>query len=188
VLDSTYGLSSERSLAYPKAVSANSVVNRTLKLRGNPTLAARALELTSVMERAGKTLARLKLSKTISTEELAYVAWPEAVGATIARYTTPIALVRNKLVVEVEDASWQQPLFQLESQILKRIAEVLGAGVVRDLEIRIARPRRPPQRATQLTPGPIAPTAPPAISDDADRIQDAVLRTVYKQSRKKASA
>lgn len=145
------------------------------------------------MERAGKTLARLKLSKTISTEELAYVAWPEAVGVTIARYTTPIALVRNKLVVEVEDATWQQPLFQLETQILKRIAEVLGPGVVRDLEIRIARPRRPPQRATQLTrtqltPGPIPSTAPPALSDDADRIQDAVLRTIYKQSRKKASA
>ncbi len=132
------------------------------------------------MERAGKTLARLKLSKTISVEELACVAWPEAVGATIARYATPVALVRNKLVVEVEDASWQQPLFQLEAQILKRIAEVLGTGVVRDLEIRIARQRRPPQRATQLT-------AAPSI-DDADRIQDAGLRMVYKQSRKKATA
>ena len=134
------------------------------------------------MERAGKTLARLKLSKTISVEELACVAWPEAVGATIARHSTPLALVRNKLVVEVEDASWQQPLFQLEAQILKRIAEVLGAGVVRDLEIRIARTRRPPQRATQLT------AAAPAINDDADRIQDAVMRMVYKQARKKATA
>ena len=132
------------------------------------------------MERAGKTLARLKLSKTISVEELACAAWPEAVGATIARYAAPIALVRNKLVVEVEDASWQQPLFQLESQILKRIAEVLGTGVVRDLEIRIARQRRPPQRATQLT-------ATPSI-DDADRIQDAGLRMVYKQARRKATA
>ncbi len=139
------------------------------------------------MERAGKTLAKLKLSKTISVEELACVAWPEAVGATIARYTTPIALVRKKLVVEVEDASWQQPLFQLEAQILKRIADVLGPGVVGDLEIRIARQRRPPQRATQRTAA--APTAtPPEGMDDADRIQDAVMRMVYKQSRKKATA
>ena len=134
------------------------------------------------MERAGKTLARLKMSKTISAQELACIAWPEAVGATIARYSTAIALVRNKLVVEVEDATWQQPLFQLEAQILKRIAEVLGPGVVGDLEIRIARPRRPPQRATQL-----AAQAPPSM-DEADRIQDPGMRLVYKQSRKKATA
>ena len=136
------------------------------------------------MERAGKTLARLKLSKSISAQELACVAWPEAVGATIARYSNPIALVRKKLVIEVEDATWQQPLFQLEAQILKRIAEVLGAGVVDDLEIRIARPRRPPQRATQLTPTALS----PAAVDDADRIRDPVLCMVYKQSRKKATA
>ncbi len=136
------------------------------------------------MERAGKTLARLKLSKSISAQELACVAWPEAVGATIARYSTPIGLVRKKLVIEVEDATWQQPLFQLEAQILKRIAEVLGAGLVDDLEIRIARPRRPPQRATQLTPNAV----PAAVPDDADHIRDPVLRIVYKQSRKKATA
>ncbi len=135
------------------------------------------------MERAGKTLARLKLSKSISAQELACVAWPEAVGATIARYSTAIGLVRKKLVIEVEDATWQQPLFQLEVQILKRIAELLGAGMVDDLEIRIARPRRPPQRATQLTPNAL-----PTPVDDADRIRDPVLRMVYKQSRKKATA
>ena len=91
--------------------------------------------------------------------------------------------MRNKLVVEVEDATWQQPLFQLEAQILKRIAEVVGPGLVGDLEIRIARPRRPPQRAAQLTR-----TAAPASMDDADRIQDPGLRLVYKQSRKRATA
>ena len=134
------------------------------------------------MERAGKTLARLKMSKTISAQELACIAWPEAVGATIARYSTAIALVRNKLVVEVEDSSWQQPLFQLEAQILKRIAEVVGPGVVGDLEIRIARTRRPPQRATRLAP------ETPALKDDADRIQDPGMRLVYKQSRRRATA
>ena len=39
------------------------------------------------MERAGKSLARLKISDAISTEELARAAWPAAVGKRIASQT-----------------------------------------------------------------------------------------------------
>lgn len=99
---------------------------------------------------------------------------------TIARHSTAVALVRDKLVVEVEDATWQKPLFQLQGQILKRMAEFLGQGPVADLEIRIAKQRRPPQRATQLIPA--------HSGDDADGIEDSALRMVYRQARKKATA
>ncbi|MGI8742028.1 MAG: DUF721 domain-containing protein, partial [Bryobacteraceae bacterium] len=132
------------------------------------------------MERAGQSFAKLKASKSISAEELACAAWPVAVGNTIARHSTAVALVRDKLVVEVEDVTWQKPLFQLQGQILRRMSEFLGQGLIADLEVRIAKQRRPPQRAMQLTTG--------NTGDDADEIGDSVMRMVYRQARKKATA
>lgn len=131
------------------------------------------------MERAGKALAKLKLSAAITPDELALAAWPAAVGERIAAHAVAKALVRGCLLVEAEDGMWQKQLFQLRFAILAKITELLGSGTVTDLEFRIARdvPRRPPQPAR--THGENAP------DDEADSIQDPVLRVVYKQSRRK---
>ena len=132
------------------------------------------------MERAGKTLAKLKLSDAISSEELARAAWPVAVGKRIAVHAAAKSLVRGSLIVEVEDAIWQKQLFHLRGQILAKIRQVLGDSVVTGVEFRIATPRRPPQPAQTLSSK--------APLDEADTIQDPVLRIVYQQARKKASA
>lgn len=137
------------------------------------------------MERAGKVLAKLKLSDAISADQLAFAAWPAAVGERIAVHAGPRALVRGSLVVEVEDAIWQKQLFHLRFDILAKLTEVLGSGIITDLEFRIATatPRRPPQSAQSHSK-----TVP---ADDADSIQDPVMRILYKQARsraKKASA
>ena len=61
------------------------------------------------MERASKLIRGLRLSgEVITPEQLAFAAWPEAVGKKIASHTRAAKLVRNRLVVEVEDAIWQQ--------------------------------------------------------------------------------
>jgi predicted nucleic acid-binding Zn ribbon protein len=131
------------------------------------------------MERAGKALAKLKLSAAITPDELALAAWPAAVGERIASHAVPKGLVRGCLVVEAEDAMWQKQLFHLRFAILAKITDLIGGGTVTDVEFRIARstPRRPPQPAR--THGETA------LRDEADDIQDPVLRTVYKQSRRK---
>jgi predicted nucleic acid-binding Zn ribbon protein len=133
------------------------------------------------MERASNSLGKLKLSTKMSVEELARAAWPSAVGKRIALRTSVASLVRDRLVVEVEDAIWQKQLFHLRYQILRKVAEIIGDEIVRDIEFRIATPRRPPQPAARLdeSRGP---------GDDADGIKDPVLRILYKESRKKASA
>jgi predicted nucleic acid-binding Zn ribbon protein len=132
------------------------------------------------MDRAGKYLAKLKLSDAISQDDLACAAWPAAVGKRIAVHAAAKSLVRGSLIVEVEDAIWQKQLFYLRFQILAKLQEVLGAGVITDVEFRIGTPRRPPQPA--LTLGQAKPT------DEADEISDPGMRAVYKQARKKASA
>lgn len=133
------------------------------------------------MERASKTLTKLKSAAGISSEDLARAAWPEAVGKRIANRAIAVGLVRDRLIVEVDDAVWQQQLFHLEGQILKSLRKLIGDDLVRQLEFRVAIARRPPQFATQAAPA-------PESADEADGIDDFVLRTVYKQARKKATA
>jgi hypothetical protein len=139
------------------------------------------LELNPVpMERAGKSLAKLTLSDAITIDELACAAWAAAVGKRLASHAAAKALVRGSLIVEVEDAVWQKQLFHLRHPILAKLSEVLGAGIIRDVEFRVATPRRPPQPALRL--------GEPKQYDEADAIQDPGMRMVYKQARKKATA
>lgn len=132
------------------------------------------------MERAGKFLAKSKLSGVVSAEQLALAAWPAAVGKRIASHAAAKSLVRDKLVIEVEDAIWQKQLFHLRFSILGKLIGLLGDGTVRDLEFRLATPRRPPQPARSLNES--------LVPDEADGIRDPGMRIVYKQARKKASA
>jgi hypothetical protein len=144
-----------------------------------PTRAMLKSSLQASMERAGKSLAKLKLSGRIAGEDLARAAWPAAVGKRLATHATATALVRGRLVVEVEDALWQKQLFGLRFDILNKLRTVIGDTLIEDIEFRIATPRRPPQVAARIDS---------LSADDADRILDSGMRSVYKQSRKKASA
>jgi hypothetical protein len=131
------------------------------------------------MERAGKAIANLKLSGKVAPQDLAVAAWPAAVGARLAARAVAVGLVRATLIVEVEDAVWQKQLFQLRTQILRKLRAIAGEDLIQDVEFRIGVKRRPPQTAGTISP---------SGADDADRIADPILRMLYKQSRKKASA
>lgn len=136
------------------------------------------------MERASLVLAKLKgASQNVSPEQLATAAWPLAVGKGISNRTTVIGLVRNRLVVEVEDGIWQRQLWALRMQILGSLEKALGKPpVVTELEFRIAGPSRRPVQGTEQR------TAATRNVDDADAIRDPVMRSIYKAARKKATA
>lgn len=132
------------------------------------------------MDRASKLIPALRLpGGPIAAEELARAAWAHAVGAKVAGHTRPARMVRTRLIVEVEDATWQRQLFTLTPHILGNLARSLGSGVVEDLEFRIVPARRGPQRAEKAATGQV---------DEAENIADPVLRGIYKASRKKALA
>ena len=129
------------------------------------------------MERAGRSIAKLR-SANLAPDQLAVAAWAAAVGERLAARTNALMLVRSRLVIEVEDAVWQKQLFQLSAQILPKIRAIIGADIVDELEFRVSPriPRRPPQMAA----------ASAAADAEADGIRDPVMRTLYKQARKKA--
>ena len=131
------------------------------------------------MERAGRVVGKLKLGKNgVSDEEMARSAWPAAVGKKIALRTRAIGLVRNRLVIDVEDAVWQRQLWTLREQILGRLEQVLGRRVAEELHFRIAVARMMPVRAEERV----------ASGDEADEIRDPVFRLVYKAARKRANS
>jgi hypothetical protein len=134
-----------------------------------------------LMQRASQLIRGLHLpADTISAGELACACWPQAVGRKIAAHTRAIRMVRARLIVEVEDAIWQRQLFCLSHQIVRNLARSLGAGLVEDVEFRVAPRKREPERARVALPG--------LAADEADGIADPVLRGIYRASRKKAQA
>lgn len=133
------------------------------------------------MERASKLVRGLGLSgDVLSAGDLACAIWPQAVGPKIAAHTHACRMVRTRLIVEVEDYTWQRQLFALTPHILSNLAKSVGGGLVEDLEFRIVPRRREPQRAGQAVPA--------LFPDEADGIDDPVLRDLYKASRKRALA
>jgi predicted nucleic acid-binding Zn ribbon protein len=130
------------------------------------------------MERAGKVIRGLKIGgQCLPAGDLVRTVWPQAVGVRIASHTRPVALHDGCLVVEVEDAIWRSQLETMSGQILGRLREIAGAASVRALEFRLGVPRRAPQRAVSAR----------AARDEADAIEDPILRRLYKTSRKKAT-
>ncbi len=139
------------------------------------------LPTTSPMERAARLFKNKKLSRElVSDEDIARAIWPTAVGKAIATHTSRLKLVRNTLVVEVEDAIWQKQLHALGGQILGRIQKLSGSAQIQDIEFRIGIPRRLAQRAESRQPE--------TCEDEAEGIADPVLRKVYRISRRKAAA
>lgn len=132
------------------------------------------------MDRASKFIRALNLPGAISSEELACAAWPEAVGKKVASHTRAAKLVRNRLVVEVEDAVWQKQLFTLAPLIVRALAKILGVGLVEEVHFAIVPRRREPQRALQAAPG--------LFADEAEAIEDPVMRGIYRAARNRARA
>ncbi len=109
------------------------------------------------MERVAKSLARLKLSDAISTEDLARAAWPAAVGKRIASHATAKCMVRDSLIVEVEDALWRKNLFQLRFQILGNMFSPVGLAWLASTIL-------PPTRQPSFPDLPATPTPIPSTS------------------------
>jgi hypothetical protein len=129
------------------------------------------------MQHAASLLTKLK-SQGLTSGELACGAWKQAVGRRLSERTHAVGMVRQTLVVEVEDAVWQRQLHALRHQILANLDHVLGPGVVTAIEFRIGIPRRAPQRETGSATG----------SDEAARISDPVLRRLYRESKRQSQA
>jgi predicted nucleic acid-binding Zn ribbon protein len=122
------------------------------------------------MERAGRLIGKLKLN--VDDPELrARAAWTVAAGKKIARHTRATALVRGKLLVEVEDPIWQRQLKTLSEALVRNLEKALGEALVTDIDFRPMPRRIEPQRAERAR--------------GSEDVEDPVLDMLYRQSRKR---
>lgn len=66
--------------------------------------------------------------------------WDSLVGEGLGARTRPSALYGSSLVIAVDDPAWATQLKYLETDLLGRFAEVLGAGVVTEFRV-VVKPR-----------------------------------------------
>ncbi len=62
--------------------------------------------------------------------------WPEIVGPQLAAHTNPESFDEGELAISADSDGWATQLRLLTPQLLKRLAEELGAGTVRRLTVR----------------------------------------------------
>ncbi len=74
--------------------------------------------------------------------ELVFNRWADVVGGVLAQRTRPVALERSTLVLEADDPAVVSHVRWLEHDLLRRLDELLGAGRVTAVEVRVARPGR----------------------------------------------
>jgi len=130
------------------------------------------------MDRAGNVMRGLNLQGgAVSLADLARAAWPQAVGKRIAAHARVVGFREGCLLVEVEDSVWLQHLRTLAGQLLGCLRRIAGADVVARIEFRPGVPRREPQRSGSVRAAP----------DEADGIQDPILRRLYKASRARSA-
>jgi hypothetical protein len=139
------------------------------------------------MKQASLFLAGLdQLRQSFDAGDLVCAAWKKAVGKKVAEHTRASKLVRNTLVVEVEDWLWQRNLMGLSRQIMRNIDNVVGPGIVSELEFRVLPPRRGPRVAQASMPALKLPGD--AVADEASSIADPGLRRIYCTQRRKEIA
>jgi hypothetical protein len=68
----------------------------------------------------------------------------------------------------------------MEPLIVRSLAKILGPGLVEEMHFTVVPRRREPQRAVHAAPG--------LFSDEADAIEDPVMRGIFIASRKRAGA
>ncbi len=134
------------------------------------------------MDKALRHFQKLK-NGIVNDDELVRAAWRAVVGEKIEARARYRELVRDRIVVEVEDRVWQSQLNTLERQILGRLDRILGRSIARQIEFRIAIPRPMPQRADESG----AEFRLEMSDPEARKIADPGLRRVYLKSKRLAA-
>ncbi len=115
----------------------------------------------------------------IGRDRLACAAWKKAVGKRLAAVTRAQKLVRDRLIVEVDDDIWKANLWSLRGHILHNLEKAIGPGIVGHVEFRVMPPRREPQREIAM---------PGVPRDESLDIADPSMRRIYRNAKRRESA
>ena len=84
---------------------------------------------------------KLGLSEAVA-EQRALQVWAQVVGEKVAAHTQAYSISDGELLVLVDAHTWSQELTFLKPDILRRLNETLGSGIVKDIRFTLRRHRR----------------------------------------------
>lgn len=62
--------------------------------------------------------------------------WEQIVGQSIAEHCKPLEITNSKLIVQTDSTAWMSNLRLMTPQILGKIAEHIGEGLITELQVR----------------------------------------------------
>lgn len=117
-----------------------------------------------------------------AAEAVVFVAWRQTAGEMLSERTSPVEYFENRLVIAVEDRTWQRHLEDLAPQMLARLNGTLGQATVKFIEFRIDpsvlgywKGRRERNVKAAKKRAPIS----PSLIDAANEIGDVSLRESF---------
>jgi hypothetical protein len=144
--------------------------------RGKPSSLAEILR-----ERFGS----LGLEKKLHQARI-FSQWEETVGSRIAAHSRPSYVRNGRLTVVVDNPAWSQQLSLLRPDLLRKIAGVIGAGVITDIYLTSGTvdPPLPDEEAVppEELPGEPDPEVVAAIDREASLIKDEALRESFRST------
>lgn len=59
--------------------------------------------------------------------------WKECVGEAIAKYSTPVEIKKNKLLVKAENAAWRHELSMRKEEIIEKLNKNLKKKLIKEI-------------------------------------------------------
>lgn len=108
-----------------------------------------------------------------------FAAWRKIAGEQLRQRTEPLAFRQKRLTLAVENAIWKRHLEDLSGDMVYRLNEALGQGIVNFIEFHInekAVLAAPDRKTMKTADEAVATRLSPALKDAALRIGDPELR------------
>lgn len=144
--------------------------------RGKPSSLADILR-----ERFGS----LGLEKRLHQAQI-FSRWEETVGSRIAGHSRPAYVRNGRLTIIVDSPAWSQQLSLLRPDLLRKMAAVIGEGVITDIYLTSGTVDPPTPReevqSPDLPPAEPDPDVVAAIDREASLIKDEVLRKSFRST------
>ena len=115
---------------------------------------------------------------TIADGALVFAAWSQCAGEMLRERTAPRSFEKKRLVIAVEDKTWQRHLEDLSPTMLAKINSTLGYGTVTFIEFRIDKKA---VAARQTTENAARKTVPP-VSKDLENAANAIADEQFREN------
>jgi predicted nucleic acid-binding Zn ribbon protein len=85
---------------------------------------------------------------SVDALETVFGQWATLVGERVAEHADPVAIENGRLTVRAEDPAWANQLRWLERDLVTRLGDALGPGVVTSIDVRVGAANRLPTART----------------------------------------